>query len=260
LANGWPAVIGLAGVSSAEIEENLDQVPESLYRFFADEVFTSLSGDVQQGITTLSVAPALTRELAGALLGAHSNAVVDGALDVGILVERDARLDLHPLARAFLKERVGRLGLVPAQGAVETCITHYRLRGEWDAAFETAAGNASVDDLEALMHQALAELIDTGRLQTVETWNNVASDRGLSAPIFLLSRGLVALRLGRPIEAMSTAQAAAERDPGLAYRAMSIAGTAAHLASREEDAFAFFGRAAAAKAVMLLVLSWKWRG
>ena len=109
LANGWPAVIGLAGVSSAEIEENLDQVPESLYRFFADEVFTSLGGDVQQGITTLSVAPALTRELAGALLGAHSNAVVASALDVGILVERDARLDLHPLARAFLKERVGRL-------------------------------------------------------------------------------------------------------------------------------------------------------
>ncbi len=48
LANGWPAVIGLASVSSAEIEDGADQVPESLYRFFADEVFGALDADVRQ--------------------------------------------------------------------------------------------------------------------------------------------------------------------------------------------------------------------
>ena len=56
LATGWPAVIGLAGVSSAEIESETEQVPESLYRF-AEEVFSALGEDVQQGMTTLSVAP-----------------------------------------------------------------------------------------------------------------------------------------------------------------------------------------------------------
>ena len=95
-------------VSSAEIEEDLEQVPESLYRFFADEVFTSLGGDVQQGLTTLSVAPALDQGTCRRSARRRpSNAVVASALDVGFLVERDARLDLHPLARAFLKERVG---------------------------------------------------------------------------------------------------------------------------------------------------------
>ena len=109
LTNGWPALIGLASVSSAEIADDVDQVPESLYRFFADEVFTSLGNEVQDGITTLAVAPALNRELAGALLGTDSaNAVVADALDVGILVERE-RADTHPLARAFLRERVRRL-------------------------------------------------------------------------------------------------------------------------------------------------------
>jgi len=68
---------------------------------------------------------------------------------------------------------------------------------------------------------------------------------GLSAPIFQLARAEVALRLGRLIEAVSNAQSAAERERGIAYRAMCIAGTAAHLASREEDARAFFGRAEA---------------
>ncbi len=71
LANGWPAVIGLASVSSAEIEDDLDQVPESLYRFFADEVFGALGAEVRQGLTTLAVAPVLDHELAAALLGSR---------------------------------------------------------------------------------------------------------------------------------------------------------------------------------------------
>ena len=42
LANGWPAVIGLASVSSAEVDADAEPVPESLYNFFAEEVFSSL--------------------------------------------------------------------------------------------------------------------------------------------------------------------------------------------------------------------------
>ena len=105
LANGWPAVIGLASVSSAELEEGTDEVPESLYRFFADEVFSALGPDVQQGLTTLAVAPVLDAELASALLEpSPAESVCAAALDVGLLVEREGRLDLHPLARAFLEE------------------------------------------------------------------------------------------------------------------------------------------------------------
>ncbi len=114
LANGWPAVIGLASASSAEIADGVEQVPESLYRFFADEVFSALGQDIRQGLTTLAVAPLLDRELARALLGRNaSEAVCAAALDVGLLAERDGRLDLHPLARVFLEERSAQLGVVP---------------------------------------------------------------------------------------------------------------------------------------------------
>ena len=63
VANGWPAVIGLAGVSNVELEDS-EQLPESLYRFFAEEVFASLDDDVKAGLATLAVAPVLDRELA----------------------------------------------------------------------------------------------------------------------------------------------------------------------------------------------------
>ena len=71
LANGWPAVIGLASVSSVEPRADFDQMPESLYRYFAEEVFAALGPDVQAGLTTLAVAPGANTDevLAGLGLG-----------------------------------------------------------------------------------------------------------------------------------------------------------------------------------------------
>ena len=59
LANGWPAVIGLASVTTAEIEDS-EQLPEALYRFFAEEVFEALDDEVKAGLATLAVLPSST--------------------------------------------------------------------------------------------------------------------------------------------------------------------------------------------------------
>ena len=77
VANGWPAVIGLAGVSNVELEDS-EQLPESLYRFFAEEVFASLDDEVKAGLATLAVAPVLDRELASELLGSERAELVCG--------------------------------------------------------------------------------------------------------------------------------------------------------------------------------------
>ncbi len=247
LANGWPAVIGLASVSSAEIDSDADPVPESLYRFFAEEVFGALGNDVQQGLTTLSVAPLLDRELAGELLGSeHADSVCTAALDVGILVERGAHLELHPLARAFLEERSEQLGLVAGEGAVASCLDHYWTHREWDAAFDLIARSGPVGKLELLIRAALDELLDTARLPTVQKWCDLASVAAPEAPVFSVARAEVALRYGRHMEARAFAEAAAGEESELVFRALSVAGRAAHLASREEDALELYRRAEAA--------------
>ncbi len=250
LANGWPAVIGLAGVSSAEIESEAEQVPESLYRFFAEEVFSALGEDVQQGMTTLSVAPVLDRELAGVLIGPETAEVVcAAALDVGILAERGVQLELHPLARAFLDERSEQLGLTPAEGAAAVCLEHYRLRRDWDAAFDVIVRWPLAADLEPLACAALDDLLDTARLSTLQRWCEFASDADLDAAIFSVARAEVALRYGRHVEAVAHAEAGASLDAELAFRALSIAGRAAHLASREEEALELYRRAETAAAI-----------
>ena len=247
IAHGWPAVIGLASVSFAEIESDAEQVPESLYRFFADEVFSALGAEVQQGLTTLSVAPVLDRELANGLLGLEgAESVCAVALDVGILVERGNQLELHPLARAFLAERSEQLVLTPAEGTVAACLDIYRARREWDAAFDVIVRSGPAHELEPLMRAALDELLDTGRVPTLQRWCESASDAGLEAAIVSVARAEVALRHGRHVESMAHAEAAASNDSELAFRALAVAGRAAHLASREEEALELYRRAEAA--------------
>jgi DNA-binding CsgD family transcriptional regulator len=243
LANGWPAVIGLAGVSSAEIDADVDQVPESLYRFFADEVFNALGPEIRQGLTTLSVAPVLDGELATALLGVEAaDLVCSAALDVGLLVEREQRLDLHPLARVFLEERSAQLGLAPAETAGDVCLEVYRRRREWDAAFELITRTGATAELDDLMRRALDELLDAARLPTVQRWCDAAAAASIDTAIFALARAEILLRSGRQAEAVVHAENAS-RCPDLAVRSLSLAGRAAHLASREEDALGFYRRA-----------------
>jgi LuxR family maltose regulon positive regulatory protein len=244
LANGWPAVIGLASVSSAEIDGETEQVPESLYRFFAEEVFDALGDDVQAGLTTLAVAPVLDRELAGALLGPESaESVCAAALDVGILVERGIQLDLHPLARSFLEERGEQRGPLASETTIAGCLRHYRARRDWDAAFDLITRFGAIRELEALLTAALDELLDTARLPTIETWCAAASESGVDSGIFSLARAEVALRYGRHAEAQTHAEAAASGQSELAFRSLSVAGRAAHLASREETALGLYRRA-----------------
>jgi ATP/maltotriose-dependent transcriptional regulator MalT len=244
LANGWPAVIGLASVSSAEPRADFDQMPESLYRYFAEEVFAALGRDVQAGLTTLAVAPVLDRQLAVTLLGREAaERACSAALDVGVVVERGPELELHPLARSFLADWGGQLGLEPAPGSTEACLEHYRARRDWDAAFELLASRGPAGELEALLGSALDELLETARLSTVQRWCELAATSGVDAPIFAVASAEVALRHGRHVEAMAHAEVAAARDPGLAFRALSLAGRAAHLSSREERALDLYRQA-----------------
>ena len=72
LAGGWPAVIGLASLTTTDTPLPADglELPEQLYEFFADEVYRALEPESRIGLGLLATAPSLDRELAAELLGA----------------------------------------------------------------------------------------------------------------------------------------------------------------------------------------------
>ena len=137
---------------------------------------------------------------------------------------------------------------MPADGASATCLARYRERRDWDAAFEVIVRSGWPLELEALLSAALDELLDAARLVTLEHWCDFAVDAQLTAPLFSVARAEVMLRRGCHIEAIAHADSAAREESSLAYRAIAIAGRAAHLASREEEALEFYRRAKSAAA------------
>jgi DNA-binding CsgD family transcriptional regulator/tetratricopeptide (TPR) repeat protein len=246
VANGWPAVIGLASVSGAEIDRDVEQLPESLYRFFAEEVYSALADDVRVGLATLAVAPVLDRELSVNLLGSSlADETCAAGIDMGVIAERGVQLELHPLCRSFLEERGPQLGIVHDDEAVAVCGRHYEERRDWDAAFELISKHGPAERLETLMSDALDELLEAARLSTIDAWCDLAAQAKLSHPIFLLARAEVTVRRGRYAEAQAYAELAAGNGSELLFRALSVAGRAAHLASREEEALGLYKRAEA---------------
>ena len=132
--------------------------------------------------------------------------------------------------------------------SVQRCLDYYRERRDWDAAFDLDRAEPSrATKLEPLVLDALDELLDTARLSTIETWCDAASELELDTPAFALAQAEVALRHGRHAVAQAHAEVAAASDESaLRFRSLIVAGRAAHLASREEDALELFRRAEAA--------------
>ncbi len=256
LAGGWPAVIGLASVSPAEPPDT-SSARKSLYEFFAEEVFAALDGDVQRGLVRLATPPVLDRALAATLLGSErATSVCSAALDLGSMVERDGFLELHPLTRSFLESRRD-FGSSPEPDTVHVCLEHYRERHDWEAAYELTARFDLASELESTLALALDELLDTARLTTIEAWLELSTTE-IEAPICSVARAELALRRGRFAEAQAHGELAAAAESESTFRALSVAGRAAHLASREEEALALYERAESIASTELERRSARW--
>jgi DNA-binding CsgD family transcriptional regulator len=241
LTGGWPTVIGLAAMTpDAGIPEA--ELPESLFDFYAEELYRGLDPVVRTGLTILAEMPLIDRELATAILGAdRATTVCDEALRLGIFVERAGYLDFDPLLASLFELRAPwNLG-VRRTNFLHGAWSHYRRRGELDAAFDLTERVGAPTDVDRLVSDSMDELLDGARLPTLELWVSRATNQVGETTSVLLAQAEIALRQGRHL----AAQAIAERvcradDPGVAYRGYTIAGKAAHVGSREDEALGQF--------------------
>jgi DNA-binding CsgD family transcriptional regulator len=249
LAGGWAAVVGLAGMVTTTKELDADQ-PDALYQHFADALYEGLEPTVRAGLTCLAALPLVNFELAQTILGSECAKVVCGqAISLGILDERDGRLELHPLLRTFFHRRAHPEMRAGGFGPFLDAWAYYQDRHELDAAFELAETLGEPGDIERLIIESMDELLNGARLSTLELWVERAAARIGETPAVLIAQAEVALRQGRHL----TAQVVAERIIRLApvaqevaYRAYLVGGKAAHVGAREHDALNLFRSAEAA--------------
>ena len=208
LTGGWPAVIGVAAMTQdAGVPEA--ELPESLYDFFAEELYRSLDPAMRGALAILAEMPLIDRELAAAVLSDERAAIVcDEALRLGLFDERDRYLDFHPLLRSYFERRAD---------WVSTARERSVLTARLDALPGTRGARCRVRphqrvgtpvDVDRLVAESMGELLDGARLPTLQLWVSHASDRVGETPSVLLAQAEIALRQGRHLAAQAIAERA----------------------------------------------------
>lgn len=243
LSGGWPALVGLAAmVPETGVDDSL--TPDTLYELFAEEIYRGLDPATRSGLAILAAMPLVDRELATRILGdERARRTCEEGLALGLLDEREGRLELHPLAEAFFGNRARAEAMRDVRGAVDTALGLYRERHDWDPAFELVRRFEIDTELGDLMLEAMDDTLNAGRLPMLREWVRYARARRFRHPVVALSEVELELRRGRHLTSLTLARGSLANDRApreLRYRLAMTAARAAHTGSREEEALELY--------------------
>lgn len=247
LADGWPAVIGLAALTD-DLDVPEGSLPEALYTYFAEELYQAAPPDVQHALRRLALSSTVSTAVAEALLGERAEHVLAEARRIGFITSAGpAAYDIHPLLRAFLEDkfREETAGAGDPQ-VIERLVRTHLEREEWDDAFSLLERFFDRGLLVELFEAALPRILFDARLPTLARWVELAAARRVSAPVIDLAEGELAYREGDSGRAEALALQAARRlplDHRLTSRALFLAGSSAHRTYRDEVALDYFAQA-----------------
>jgi ATP/maltotriose-dependent transcriptional regulator MalT len=246
LAEGWPAVIGLAALTD-EFELPEGSLPDSLYEYFAEELYQAASPEVQRGLCRLALAPSLGEGVAEFLLEQTAGEVLAEGVRLGFLTARSGTLELHPLLRTFLDTKT-REDIGESEAAAERLARHLGKLELWDDAFTLVDRFFSQSLFITLLEGGFRATLAEARLATLARWLEIAHSRRVDAPIIDLAEAEIVFHQGQRQKAEALATRAA-RGLGEAHqmlsRAFYLAGMSAHLDYYNERARVHCDRALA---------------
>ena len=243
LADGWPAVIGLAALTPSAIRLDAG-FPEELHDFFAEELFASLPAEIQEGLCRLALIPVVTRETAHALLGSGAEGVLEEAREAGMFAtQRPEGFAFHPLLRTFLLHKLRDASRANVDIAVSRATDVLARSDRWGEAFSLIVEFDRPDLLDVLLPGALVPLTREGRFATLRDWLEFARERGLASPLLDLAEAELSFRQGIHDRALALADEAARglspKAP-LASAAYFRAGQSSYLMDDTSRALAYF--------------------
>jgi LuxR family transcriptional regulator, maltose regulon positive regulatory protein len=249
LAEGWPAVIGLAALTD---DLNLPEgsIPDTLYEYFAEELYQAATPAAQEGLCRLALAPSLGHGVVDLLLGTTGAEIVGQVARLGFLSTRSGTPELHPLLRTFLLQKGREWGGVD-DSDTQALARHFADLGLLDDAFTLLSFGFSSEIFVALFESGLQTMLDDSRLATLASWLDLGREKQVDAPIMDLAEAEIAFHQGKRQMSEELALRAARRLPSnhaMVSRAHYIAGLSAHLAYENRRAQVQFDRAFATAA------------
>ena len=194
LADGWPAVIGLAALTD-EIELPDEGVPEALYDTSPRSSTRPPRRRCSVASAGCALAPSLGEGVAEFLLGKHAAAVISEGVRLGFLTARSGTLELHPLLRTFLDAKT-REQTAETKADAERLARRLAELGLWDDAFTLVDGFFSENLFVAILESGLRTMLAEARLATLAGWIELAEARHVDAPIIDLAEAEIAFHKG----------------------------------------------------------------
>jgi LuxR family maltose regulon positive regulatory protein len=244
LAEGWPAVIGLAALTD-EFDLPEGSLPDSLYEYFAEELYQAASPTVQHGLRQLALAPSLRKGVAEFMLGGNAAEVLSEGVRLGFLTARAGILDLHPLLRTFLDAKA-RERANENEADAERLARHLAELERWDDTFLLVERFFSERLFVGLLESGLRAMLAEARLATLAHWLELAEVKMVDAPIIDLAEAEIAFHEAKRPKAETLALRATRRlsdEHPLLSRAFYLAGASAHMDFHNERAKAHFEQA-----------------
>jgi ATP/maltotriose-dependent transcriptional regulator MalT len=249
LARGWPAVLGLVAMSTpGSAVARSDLLPENLARFIAEELYEGLDVSLRMALWQIAVADTDDETALRELLGADSSRVFQTGEATG-WIGRDVpgRIDLHPLLKRFLLDRV-QAPDVARQPEVSRMVQALTQSRRWDEAFTLVEKYQLSQLVEPFLRSALYPALAAGRTTSVKRWMNYGAQSCAAPAIVGLARAEITYREGRFVEAEAIATAVANNlgeSDELLFPALLLAGRAADTGTRPLDATRHYRRARA---------------
>ena len=247
-AEGWPAVIGLAALSSNEVVPS-ERVADELFRFVADEVFREQPSEVQQFMLAASIPPTFRASDYDVYddLVSEPDLALETLADEGLIAElHPGEFRFHPLLQDFLRRHLVASSPETAQEVTSRFLRLARANRRWAEAFELAQRSGRLDEGAAIIGDAAADLLAAGQVETLERWLDMCGTEVFRVPSALLTHAEILTRRGRLADASSIALKVARSTDATASeasRAWSLAGKAKHLLSDDQHALQHHERA-----------------
>jgi LuxR family maltose regulon positive regulatory protein len=243
-AMGWPAVLGLASLTSDLDVPELD-LPEALYDYFAEELLQATTPAVQRGLSQLAALGVVSAELALELLGDGASEILSEGVRIGAVTRQGLDFELHPLLSEFLVAKLHDQPERAVKGLASDAVRLLAVQRRWDQAFHVIRALNASYLLPNLLTVALDDLLHEGRTQTVGQWLDLAEVNHVRSPVIDLAAAEIGFREGLYAKAEALALSARNHldDPDLCARALIRAGQSAMLDSRDEQALPLFREA-----------------
>jgi LuxR family transcriptional regulator, maltose regulon positive regulatory protein len=248
LADGWPAVIGMAALTDATVAPD-NAIDEALYDFFAQEFFNTVDAETQELLCRVAVLPTVKRTTCIALFGQTSLERIRLAERLGLLSRTGADWQIHPLLRKYLLMRYSERDPEGIADAARSAFEIAVRTRDWDTAFSLASEFEMTDLIEDVIRASLDDLLSVGRLATLRKWVDAANVPARSSPAVRLAEAEVAFREGNHLGAEVLANAAVHElsdDDPLSARAFFRIGQAAYFNEHYEEALNNFDRCVSA--------------